>query len=218
MKENFDNRFDDFARARDLLRLGLARTAKKAARAGLQGYFGGNLSVRLGAYVDGARTFLVKKSGASFARCRPEDFVEVDPDGRPVGAEDKPTKEIWFHLGIYRERPEVNAIVHVHSPWSIAAGEIHEVFPLCTDQARTHLRYVPMLPPAPAGSADLARHVVAAFAGDVRAAILRQHGVVCVGKDLEEAEDLAELLEESALLAVVLSFPKGAAFGHPPRG
>lgn len=218
MKEKSDHKFDDVARARERLRLSLARTAKKAARAGLQGYFGGNLSVRLGAYVDGAPTFLVKKSGASFARCRPEDFLEVDPDGRPVGAEDRPTKEIWFHLGIYRERPEVNAIIHVHSPWSIAAGEIHEVFPLCTDQARTHLRDVPLLPPAPAGSADLAERVVAAFAGGVRAAILRRHGVVCVGKDLEEAEDLAELLEESALLAVILSFPKGAAFGCLSRG
>lgn len=191
------------------LRREMVRVARRAVRMGLQKYFGGNLSVRLGAYVPGATTYLVKKSGSSFANCRASDFMEVDADGRAVRDADKPTKELRFHLGIYSVRSDVNAVVHVHPPWCIAAGEVFNVFPLFTDQARTRLEVVPLVPPHPAGSARLAEEVVSAF-GDVRvkAAILRQHGIVCVGSDLNQAEELAELLEESSQVALAVSLAK----------
>lgn len=198
------------------LRRDMVRVARKAVEMGLQKYFGGNLSVRLGAQVAGAGTYLVKRSGASFASCRPSDFMEVDSDGRPVSGQERPTKEIRFHLGIYSARSDVNAVVHVHPPWSIAAGEVFEVFPLCTDQARTRLEVVPLVRPSPAGSVTLAEDVVSAFRDPrVRAAILRQHGVVCVGNDLHQAQELAELLEESSQVAVLISLARRGSAWEP---
>ena len=68
----------------------------------------GNISVRLE-----ANRVLTTPTGVSKGFMTPESIVIVDLDGRPL-SDGKPSSEILLHLFIYRERPDVQAVVHAH--------------------------------------------------------------------------------------------------------
>jgi len=71
----------------------------------------GNISARL---AEGL--FLVTPSGVNKGDLRPDMLVTVDAAGAVVAGSLKPTSELKMHLAIYRQRPEVGAVVHAHPP------------------------------------------------------------------------------------------------------
>lgn len=83
-------------------------------RNGLVTWTSGNVSAR----DRDAETGLVviKPSGLRYAELRPEHMVIVDLDGRRVEGDLKPSSDTASHLYIYRRRPDVNGVVHTHSP------------------------------------------------------------------------------------------------------
>lgn len=70
----------------------------------------GNLSAR----IDGERLWMTRSGGHTGELTR-ESFLEVDLHGRPLGA-GRPSAETALHALVYRQRPEVGAVVHTHSP------------------------------------------------------------------------------------------------------
>ena len=85
----------------------------KIARAGLVAGAGGNISARDG------NTIWMKPSGLAMDDMSPADLCGMDlATGEQRSGPHKPTSEYAMHLGIYRNRPEINAVFHVHSPWS----------------------------------------------------------------------------------------------------
>lgn len=108
----------------------------------------------------------------------------------------KPSVETRFHLGILRQRPDVNVVLHFQSP---AATTI-----TCGDPARVNFFVIPeipyyigpiaVLPYIDPGSADLAAAVVPAMR-DHNLAILTHHGQVTVGRDYNEALQRAAFFE-----------------------
>ena len=77
----------------------------------------GNISVRLGAGGDNGH-LLATPRGVSKGMLKPEDMVVVDTLGQKISGSLEVTTEIGMHLTIYRERPDVNAVVHAHPPAS----------------------------------------------------------------------------------------------------
>jgi hypothetical protein len=75
---------------------------------------GGNMSVRLN---DGE--ILITPSGVNKGLVREDDLVKMDMDGNVLSG-GKPSIEHKFHLGIYRENPETNAVVHCHPLYCLA--------------------------------------------------------------------------------------------------
>ena len=85
----------------------------KIARARLVAGAGGNISARDGNII------WMKPSGFAMDEMAPEDLCGMDLEsGKQVQGKNKPTSEVNMHLGIYRVRPDVNAIFHTHSAWA----------------------------------------------------------------------------------------------------
>ncbi len=151
----------------------------------------------------------IKATGAHAGGFRSSDIVVIDLEGRKLWGEGQPSKEYRFHLGIYKARPELNAVIHGHPPYSTAFALAERVPPLVTGPSKTYLKKIPLVEYAPAGSEELARYVSEAFRdGDVRAVLLKRHGVVCAGRDIYDAVNIAEWLEDNSRAAVLVGLIK----------
>ncbi len=95
------------------LRKDIVAQGAKLAASGLSQGTSGNLSIRCGA------GFLITPSGAPYEEIAPEDVVLVDMDGH-WDQRLRPSSEWRFHRDIYAARADVQAVVHVHPPYSTA--------------------------------------------------------------------------------------------------
>ncbi len=170
---------------------------RRAFRLGMQVSTGGNISARL----DEDR-FLVKPSGISLHDLSAKDLLVTDRSGHMLEGKGNPTKELKSHLAIYQARKDLGAIVHYHSAYATSFAVLGRELPLLTVHAKRILKEVPIVPPADEGSEALAHSLKQAFSQpDVRAVLMTGHGIVAVGKGLLEAENIAELVEETAKIA-----------------
>lgn len=160
----------------------------------------GNVSVR----IPGRELYAVTPSNYGYERMRAEDVCIVDfdgkhvPDGSGVGL--KPSIECGMHANIYRERPDVNAIVHTHQPYASALAFLRKEIPALTDeQVRFLGKKVAIIDYAPSGTGFLAKNVQKKVAGGDNAFIIANHGIVAVGTDPERAVFNMALLEKVSI-------------------
>jgi len=172
----------------------LARISRISYSRGLSSGTSGNISVR----VPGDMA-LIKASGSSFGEAVPDDFVLVDLEGNLVEGDRKPSKEVYFHCGIYRERPDVGAVFHGHSAFATAYVSAFDELPMFTAASGALLKRAVTVPFAPAGSPELARYVTEAFADrTLSVCMLKKHGFVTVAETLEKSFCKADVLEDNA--------------------
>jgi ribulose-5-phosphate 4-epimerase/fuculose-1-phosphate aldolase len=187
----------------------LVEIAHRAYAFGMAPGVSGNLSVR----VPGESRVVIKATGKCFGDMTPTDTLVIDLEGDAVdpGSAQRPSTERWFHCAIYRRRPDVGAVVHLHPPYAVAFAALHALPPLLTEEARASLeRKAVVVPPAPSGSRELAALVEDAFRDPaVAAAILAEHGTVTVGPDLHSAFYLSEYLEDAARTACLVRHIRG---------
>ncbi len=186
------------------LREELARIACKAYQRGLVFGTGGNVSVR----IPGTGLALITATGVSLGDTTPDNLVTVDiatntptPDSTY-----KPSKETGFHMEVFRLRPEVNAVVHLHPPYGTAMSVSGEPLPLVTITAEVNLKHVPNIPCAISGSAELRQYVASKVKDfpEARAFLMCRHGTLTVGPNLVTAYNLSDLLEDSARAAYLV--------------
>ena len=181
----------------------LAETCQKAFRRGLVGGAGGNISVR----VPGEDRALITATGISLGNIGPETIVLVDLDGNLLdGAPGmRPSKETGFHVCAYRLRPHVGAVVHLHPPHATAFAVRGMELPLVTDGAMLILKHVPVVGHAPSGSPQLHRIVEEGLRRypDAKAILLERHGMFTMGPNLTVAFNLADLVEDTAKIAIL---------------
>jgi len=184
---------DNEARLRELL----VRLARQMLAVGLVTGTSGNLSSR----EPGGARVIVTPSGVEYDTLRAEDLVAVDLDGRPLEGGLVPSSDTPNHLGIYRARPDVNGIVHTHSPYAAAFSVVNESIPPLLLEAAGYLGgAVRVMEYSPAGSPDGPARMVAAL-GAGRAILLPNHGVMAVGETLPKALHAATAVEEGARVA-----------------
>ena len=184
----------------------MLKTATRAYQIGLQTGNGGNLSCR----VPGTDTIIIKGSGLSFGECRPGNFVMVTMSGEVMGGEGKPSRELLTHLSIYRLRPDVHGIFHTHSPWSIACAEDMDEIPLVTGHSRSKLGPVPVIRKQKQATTDFAETVqnLLTEKPQLSAFVQSGHGIFALGNTIIDAEHHAELVEETAQIALLVSLKK----------
>ncbi|MCS7236480.1 MAG: class II aldolase/adducin family protein [Armatimonadota bacterium] len=190
------------------LRRKVAAVSRRAYRLGLAPGISGNVSCR----VPGQDRVLIKATGLSLGQLTRQHVLLMDLDGNVVEpSELRPSKERFFHLEVYRRRPDVGAVVHLHPPCALVFAAAHRLPPLRTGAARTFLGgRIALVPPAPSGSRELAEAVGQALGSPgMRAAILAEHGTVTVGADLEEALYVSEYLEDACRTALWLRVLEG---------
>ncbi len=165
---------------------------------------GGNVSMRIGGHI------LVTPSGMSYETLVPADVVVMDPKGKVVEGERRPSVDTVALLHIYTNMPGVNAVIHTHQPYATAIGLVMDELPaFCTTLVNATLGAVTVAPYSSAASLDMGVKTVENI-GDMRAVILRNHGVVTVGPTLKDALYAAVYLEDAAR-----SYSVACAMGTP---
>ena len=153
----------------------------------------GNVSVRLR-----SGHILVTPSGLSKVDVTPDDLVELTAEGEQVTGGPAASSEIGMHLRIYRERPDVRAIVHAHPPIATAFGVVGRDFmDAVLPEVIFHLGRVPLVPFALPGTPALG-DAMASYLADHDAFLLASHGATTVGPTLRLAHQRMESLEHAA--------------------
>lgn len=177
---------------RDDLRESVISAGLAMMEKGLSIGTGGNVSVRL----PGTNAMLITPSGIPYCNLKPEDIVEVDLDGWSFKGKLKPSVEYRIHGEIYKARPDVGAIVHVHSFMAISLAVARKSLPAITDLCAFSLGgQVEVADYAMSGSAELAENAVRAL-GKKNAVLMANHGSLCVASSPSIAMDRCELLEK----------------------
>ncbi|HUY83296.1 MAG TPA: class II aldolase/adducin family protein [Steroidobacteraceae bacterium] len=179
-------------RADDAPRIALIEGCRKLVRDGLVVGTAGNVSLRRD-----VRRFFISPTGARYDALQAADVALVDIDGGWSGRR-RPSSEWRIHRDLYRARAEIGAIVHTHSREATALA--------CTGRGIPAFHYMV----AVAGGADvrcapyrlfgtqaLSDAAIEALV-DRRACLLANHGVLCVGADLDAALGLAAEIEDLA--------------------
>lgn len=159
----------------------------------------------MSARVPGSNDVLITPTGVSLELTTVDNIVKTDIYGTLLdpNSAHKPSKETGFHCAIYRVRPDVNAIVHVHPPYATAFANAFRDLPIVAVGASAGLRRVPCVEVALSGSTELREYVEEAFTADksVKAILMRAHGITAVAGDLVAAYDVADLVESTARTA-----------------
>ncbi|ENE5295458.1 aldolase, partial [Shigella flexneri] len=162
----------------------------------------GNLSLLL---PDG--NLLATPTGSCLGNLDPQRLSKVAADGEWLSG-DKPSKEVLFHLALYRNNPRCKAVVHLHSTWSTALSclqglDSSNVIRPFTPYVVMRMGNVPLVPYYRPGDKRIAQDL-AELAADNQAFLLANHGPVVCGESLQEAANNMEELEETAKLIFIL--------------
>ena len=178
----------------------LVAAARRCFDLRLQTNAGGNLSVRLAS----GDAIVIKPSGVGFAECTRDNLQIVGLDGSIEPSAFKPSKDLDFHLGLYRARPDINAVVHCHSPWATGYASAGIELPCLTVQTIEKIGRMPLIPLSKNGGPQTEAEISPVFRNpSIRAALLANHGTIGVGATLTEAQYLVEIIEETAHVAFV---------------
>ena len=187
---------DDLIEKKDAL----IATAKRCFDLKLQTNAGGNLSVRL----DSADAIVIKPSGVGFNECTRDNLQVVHLDGTIEPSPHRPSKDLSFHLDLYRIRDDIRAVVHCHSPWATGYASAGIEIPCLTVQTIEKIGRMPLIPLSAQGGPQTEVEISPVFRNPkVVAAVLANHGTIGVGTTLMKAQYLAEIIEETAHIAYV---------------
>ena len=165
----------------------------------------GNISIR----VD--ETFmLITPSGRSYEELTGDDIVLVNYHTSKYEGSVKPSSEKELHCEIYRTRKEVHAVIHTHQMnASTVAAARREVPPILDDMAQIIGPSVRVADYALPSTKKIAKKTVKALKGR-NAALMANHGAVCIGRDLEEAFVVCQVLEKACKAFIEAEFLGGA--------
>jgi len=168
---------------------------------------GGNISAR----VRGENCIAITPSGRPYLSLHPEDVCVIDFDRRPVEGSLAPSIEAGMHIGIYRNRPDVHAVIHTHQPFASVLALINKPIPALFDEIFVEIGHeVAIVPYAYSGSAQLVDNVVGKLANACHCYLIQNHGALCLGADMKRAMKNAELLENVAQI-----YYRALAAGEP---
>lgn len=154
---------------------------------------GGNISLKID-----DNTYLVTPSGMLYEEMVPEDICVIDHDCKLIEGNRKPSSDSSALVYIFDHIEGVNCVIHTHQPYATAIGFNNDSLPACMvtliDAVHARINVAPWTKSSDIGMGKLCVE----YAGDASAVIMKHHGVITFGKDLEEALYSAVYLEEAA--------------------
>ncbi len=167
----------------------IARISARTVAEGLNRGSSGNVSART------AEGFLITPSGVPSAGVSADQIVAMDLAGQAQPGPRPPSSEWRIHRDIYAARPEVNAVIHVHSPFAVSLACLRLGLPAFNYMvAVAGGRDIRCAGYATFGTQALSDRVLEALVGR-RACLMANHGQVAVGVDLDQAFALAVEVE-----------------------
>ncbi len=170
----------------------VCRTGKQLLADGLVVRTWGNVSHRL----DEDR-MIITPSGKLYETLKPEDLVMVNIHTLETVGKHKPSSEYRMHAAICRKKKNINAVIHTHQEnASIVAACRREVPAIFDDQVQLLGPSVRVTDYAASNTKKLVKNVLKALSGR-NAALIANHGAVCIGRNMDEAYTAALLLEKT---------------------
>ena len=125
----------------------------------------------------------------SYETMRPEDIVITDLNGTVVDGCHRPSSETAMHTRILLERNDANGVVHTHSTYALTFAVLGREIPLLCTEGLSIGGPVPVAEYACPGTLAAGQAALKALKGPplVNGVLLRNHGVLTVGTDLERA-------------------------------
>lgn len=179
----------------DELKKKVVQIAKQADKDGLCKHKSGNFSIidrKLGCIA-------VSPSGIAREDLTFEDVCIVDMNLNVIERKNnvKPSSEVLMHLYAYNTRKDINAVVHTHSRFATVFAVLNKEIPPIVYEANYYGGTVPVASYGRPGTKELAENIVEPLK-NTNACLLKSHGVITVGNDLDEAYLNAQYVEEIA--------------------
>ncbi len=188
--------YRDFIKAKN----DFLNAAERTYASGIQTGTGGNLSVR----IPGEDLMIVKPSGFTYGQCNEENLTITDLMGNLIEGPYKPTQESTLHGNLYRRYSRIGGIVHTHSSYAIMVSLLEDELPLITMHSelklKTSIKVIDVK--TQAVTEEELPKIFAVLDSDVGASafILRGHGIVAFSSNAVKAGQIAELIEETAMI------------------
>jgi ribulose-5-phosphate 4-epimerase/fuculose-1-phosphate aldolase len=176
------------------LREQLATCTRIFAMQGMIGVFG-HVSVY---QPESKRVLITPGMGSDKGSLRAEQMICTDLDGKPLEGKDGPPVEWPIHTALHATRPDALAVAHLHTPYATLFTIAKRAFRPVTLQGAIFSEGIPLYPEAqlittPERAANLCKVMV-----NNRAVLLRGHGIVVAGKNLQEVLFASLVLEDDA--------------------
>ncbi len=176
----------------DKIKENLIEFGRIAGRNGLTPGISGNMSVRSGDKI------VITSSGSASGYLDMSDLVVIDFDGKLIDGDKKPSSEKFLHIEYYKQRQDINSVLHFHSPYltafAAAGCELSEpVLPeivYCFDK-------IPLATYAIPGSVELVEKT-SKFFNNYDMILMANHGVIAAGADIKQTYLKLELAEAYA--------------------
>ncbi len=169
----------------------LVRCIRMLERQGIMDY-NGHASLRVG-----SDRMLINIGSCQRSQLTADDIVTIDFGGKVIAGTGKPPLEFHLHAGIYKARPDVNAVIHAHPNWSTiltTAGAPY--LPVYAQGSLVHP--LPVLDsPNSINNPEMAKRLTDVL-GSRPAALMKAHGAVTTGKSIIDAFVLLTYLEDNA--------------------
>lgn len=182
----------------DELKTRLVKASRILENEGLVDHFG-HASVR----IPGKDAFLIKAGWISNATLKEEDILVVDFSGKKIEGEKNTPREAIMHAIIYRERPDVNGVVHSHPPMTVALAAVgEEGLPLYNQTAIFYDKVPIFQTPDLIGTEELALGLAKKL--ERRPAVMIWgHGATTVGTSVEDATVNSIYLERNSYMQLM---------------
>lgn len=152
----------------------------------------GNSSVRID-----EKYMFVTPSGLDYVALKPEDMAKVEIETLEWTGSLKPTSERGIHAGVYRNRPEVGAVIHTHPTYGSIFAAARKGLPCVNEEMKALLGGdVRVADYGLSGTKKLREGTIKAMEGR-NACFMANHGVLCCGKTMDEAFEVIYMLEKS---------------------
>ncbi|NJO90061.1 MAG: class II aldolase/adducin family protein [Chloroflexia bacterium] len=183
----------------------IIETGKKLVEEGYVTRTWGNISIRID-----ENNMLITPSGRTYDDLTEKDIVLVNYHTLKHEGNIKPSSEKEVHCEIYKSRKDINAVIHTHQMnASTVATARREIPAILDDQAQIIGPSIKVAPYTLAGTKKIAKRVVKALRGR-NAALMANHGAVCIGRDIDEAFVVCQLLEKTCKAFIEAEFLGGA--------
>jgi L-fuculose-phosphate aldolase len=191
MRESKMERYEDYRR----------EVLEVSQRLSEHGYFGtrsgsaGNVSV----LIEAEEVVAITPHGLPYADMTTDDICILDLDLAPIDGKLDPSVEAPLHVGVYKNRRDVNAVIHSHQIYASVFSILNEPIPPLFDEVTVAIgSKVEVVPYGVSGSPQLLENVVSKLDNRCHCYLLQNHGALCMGKDLEKTVNYVELLEKTA--------------------
>ena len=181
---------------KDELKLDIIKYGKKLGEKNMTPGTSGNISIRYG------ENTLISASGTCLAELCEDEIVEIDKNCNVIDSTRKASSEKNLHNAIYQLRPDINAIIHCHSPYvsSFAVCHIPMSKPIISENV-FYFGEIPIADYALPGSQKLVDNTAHLFK-EHNAVLLANHGIIIGAKNIKNAYYLMETAETYAQIYI----------------